>query len=134
MSLTLSNISGTGNFTLVNNTNSGSFILTTNTPPAPTPTPTSAYPPLDFTFTFFCGGPGGTSVTLSTYSPTGGTGIYSFSTNYFTSEAAALANTDWTPSDGRGWGTGPGDYTYWVALKDSADNKIIKSVTSNCNP
>ena len=133
MPIEFKNINGAGNFTLVNNTNSGSFILTTGTPSAPTPAPTPTSTPLNFTLEFFCGGPGGIYVGLSAYSPTGGTGIYSFSTNYFTSEAAALANTDWTPSDGRGWGAGVGDYTYWVVLKDSADNKILKSVTSNCN-
>jgi hypothetical protein len=42
MSLTLLNTSGTGNFTLVNNTNSGEFILATSTPPTPTPTPVTS--------------------------------------------------------------------------------------------
>jgi hypothetical protein len=122
------------------NTPTPTLTPTNTTTPTYTPTHTSTpsttpvYSPLDFTLNFTCGGPGGTSVTLNAIMPVGGTGIYYFSTNYFLSEADAIANTSWTRTDGRGWGAGLGDYTYWVALKDSVDNKVVKSVTSNCNP
>jgi hypothetical protein len=99
--------------------------------PTITPTKTVTYSPLDFTVTFNCGDVSGL---LNTYAPIGGTGIYYSSTNYFLSEAAALANTEWELFGGRGWGTDKENRTYWVVLKDSADNKIIKSITSNCNP
>jgi len=94
--------------------------------------PTTVVAPLNYNFNYSC-----------TYSPdaivievsniVGGTTPYQISSSYFSTQAAALANTSWVTSTGRGWGVDEtADNTYWVAVKDSTGTILTKSVTTNC--
>jgi hypothetical protein len=89
-------------------------------------------PPLDFVLTSSCDGFGNATLSMSAY--TGGSAPYESGTNYFTSEAAALANTSWVgpPSGSFAIGIGPTPGTYWMVIRDSLGNLKAKDVTVDC--
>jgi hypothetical protein len=75
-------------------------------------------------------------IIASTTSQTGGTGNYEWGLNYATTEAGALANTQWVNGN-----SGPYLYritpvytngTYWIALRDSNGAVKAQSITTNC--
>jgi hypothetical protein len=98
-----------------------------------TTTTTTTLAPLDFILTSSCAG---IDATLSMSSYTGGTGPYESGTNYFTSEAAALANTSWVgpPSGSFAIGIGSTPGTYWMVIRDSLGTLKAKSIFVDCTP
>ena len=107
----------------------------TNTPTntqTPTQTPTTTTPPLDFTLDYACN-PDGTPSGINCLA-NGGTGIYFFGTQVFTDQTSAENNTSWFPEgNNRAYGMGGNpNGTYWIALKDSNNNKKVKSVDISC--
>ena len=99
MPITFSNTSGTGNFTLVNNSNSGQFLMSVNTI-----TPSFVNPTLTI----------GSAVSTQSVSPFGGGGnsyLFSSSVNSFIS----------TPGSSD-WAVGTGDFTIeWFVRQTSAN-------------
>lgn len=88
--------------------------------------------PLNFSFNYNCSYSPDT-ITIAVSNIVGGTTPYQISTSYFTTEAAALANTSWVTATGRGWGVDATlDNTYWVSVKDSTGTIVAKSLTTNC--
>jgi hypothetical protein len=92
----------------------------------------SLFPPLDFILTSSCTGINAT-LTMTTY--TGGSAPYESGIYYFTSEAAALANTSWAgpPSNSFSIGIGSTPGTYWMVIRDSLGNLKAKSIVVDCS-
>jgi hypothetical protein len=91
---------------------------------------TNCVAPLDFVLTSSCGG---INATLSMTTYTGGSSPYESGNNYFTSEAAALANTSWVgPSTSFALGIGSTPGTYWMVIRDSLGTLKAKSIAVDC--
>ena len=99
--------------------------------PPTTTTTTTLVTPLDFVLTSSCSG---INATLSMSAYTGGTGPYESGNNYFTSEAAALANTSWIgpPSGSFAIGIGSTPGTYWMVIRDSLGTLKAKDIFVDC--
>jgi hypothetical protein len=104
----------------------------TNTPTnTSTPTPTSI--PFNFNVGYACSLPSSITVALNTI--VGGTPPYQVGTTTFTSQASALANTNWVTASSISYGvTNTSDNTYWLVARDSVGNILAKSVTTACYP
>jgi hypothetical protein len=104
----------------------------TNTPTnTSTPTPTSI--PFNFNVGYSCSLPSSINVALNTI--VGGTPPYQVGTTTFTSQASALANTNWVTASSISYGvTNTSDNTYWLVAQDSVGNILAKSVTTACYP
>lgn len=97
-----------------------------------TSTSTTTLPPLNFNIGFICNSVSG-ETTLFGNSATGGSGTgYQYSSNFFTSEPAALANTSWVSASSTAFINFLVPGTYWISLRDSLGNIIAKSVTTTC--
>jgi len=96
-----------------------------------TTTTTTTLAPLDFVLTSSCAG---INATLSMSAYTGGSAPYESGNNYFTSEAAALANTSWVgpPSTSFAIGIGSTPGTYWMVIRDSLGTLKAKSIAVSC--
>jgi hypothetical protein len=108
----------------------GNVAVNSITTSCTTTTTSTTLAPLDFVLTSSCGGINAT-LNMTTY--TGGSGSYQSGNNYFTSEAAALANTSWTGPSGSfaiGIGSTPG--TYWMVIRDSLGTLKAKSIFVDC--
>jgi len=94
--------------------------------------PTTVVTPLNYDLNYNCSyGPNAIVIAVSNI--VGGTTPYQISTSYFSTQAAALANTSWVTATSSGWGVdATQDATYWVAVKDSTGTILTKSVTTNC--
>ena len=109
----------------------GTIAVNSITTSCTTTTTSTTLAPLDFVLTSSCAG---INITLSMSSYTGGTGPYESGTNYFTSEAAALANTSWVgpPSGSFAIGIGSTPGTYWMVIRDSLGTLKAKSIYVDC--
>lgn len=112
-------------------TTTTSSSTTTTTTATPTTT-TTTIAPIDFSFTTTCG----TTITLQIGSITGGVPFsngYNVGGTLFSTQGAALANTNWLgPSGGISYGAVVNGTTYWAAVRDSVGTIKVKSVTINC--
>lgn len=99
--------------------------------PPTTTTTTTLVSPLDFVLAYSCSGINAT-LTMTTY--TGGSAPYESGIYYFTSEAAALANTSWAgpPSNSFAIGIGSTPGTYWMVIRDSLGTLKAKSIAVDC--
>lgn len=101
-------------------------------PPTPTPTPIPGLEDqVNFVITKTCVGQIG-YVTIGEGS--GGSGVYQFAQEYYSTEALALASTNYNYSDGESWDNIP-DGTWYFAMRDNGDynNKVVKSVVVDCD-
>jgi hypothetical protein len=100
---------------------------TTTTTAVPTTTSTTIDPNVlrIITNSIECNGAGFVDLSVSAL---GGTGsAYQWSWSTFTSESAALANTNWSDPFpwGATYGNAPTNETFWIALKDSITQEIV---------
>lgn len=109
----------------------GNVAVNSITTDCTTTTTSTTLAPLDFVLTSSCAG---IDITLSMSVYTGGTGPYESGNNYFTSEAAALANTSWVgpPSTSFAIGIGSTPGTYWMVIRDSLGTLKAKSIYVDC--
>ena len=115
--------------TTTTTTTTASPTTTSTTTAAPTTTTTAV--PLDFIVSYNCTFSPDT-LDLNANTPTAGVSPYSFGSIYFSSEAAALANTSWIETTAISYGATPINVTYWIVLKDNVGTLKAKSVTSTC--
>jgi hypothetical protein len=106
---------------------------TTTTSTTSTSTSTTTLQPLDFAINSSCTYYPDT-LTISTSSYVGGSGVYYAGTSIFNSESEALSNTNWILVNGFGAGITPANGTYWAVVKDSVGNIKAKSVVVSCFP
>lgn len=135
-----------GNYARITNQNVAYFIAdgtnvltlgtncpTTTTTSSSTTTTTTTFAPVNFDFTLTCDG---TINRMTANNPTGGSGVYQFTTGVYGTEQGALNASAWSsPTTVQLYG-GFNNDTYWVACRDinNPANIIAKSVVANCQP
>jgi hypothetical protein len=106
---------------------------TTSTTIPPTTTSTTTVQPISFTTTFVCPLDEGIDIYIDLFDISGGVSPYYVGLTTFASESAALANTNWLLTNTFFYAVDPTmDATYWVVVKDSADNIFAQSITTGC--
>lgn len=111
----------------------GNGITTTTTTSSSTTTTTTTFAPVNFNFTLTCDG---IINRMTASTPTGGSGVYQFTINPYTTEQDALNASAWSsPTTVQLYG-GFNNDTYWVACRDlnNPSNIIAKSLVANCQP
>ena len=86
-------------------------------------------PIIDFVIDYSCSAGSGI---ISVSSLIGGLGDLEIGNNFFSTEEDALNNTEWLPSLSLSINTGETSGTFYMVVKDSLDNKRVKSVTFTC--
>ena len=114
--------------TTIQPTTTSTTSTSTSTSTSSTTTTTTTVAPLDFDISFSCE----VTIIVSGNNARGGTGGYQFGTTIFTSQAAALANTNWVTTSNVGYNVGTTNGTYWIILRDISNVKKTKSITTNC--
>jgi len=93
--------------------------------------------PLTWDISFTCSNnpPNLPNPTVNNINVIGGVSPYCFGTQAFTTQAAALANTLWSPcADPVSAFYGLNNGTWWVALKDATGTIYTQSIIANCLP
>ena len=120
-------------FWVVIKDSAGNITANSITTACSTTTTTTTLAPLDFVISSSCDGSGNGTINIDMF--TGGSGVYEVGSNFFLSEAAALANGSWIPSTSFAIGVGPAiGGTYWMVIRDSLGNILAKDIVVNCIP
>lgn len=92
-------------------------------------TTTTTAGPFNFSTSYSCSFG---NIVVDGFNTTGGVAPYYYGTTYFSSEAAALANTSWFLADNAGYGVGTVDNTFWIVAKDSMGTILAKPIITHC--
>lgn len=119
--------------TTTTTSSSTSTTSSTSTSTSTSTSSTTTVVPLNYSATYNCGVySGGIIFGIYVSNFSGGVPPYYSATTFFTSEAAALANTAWLTTGDITYGGTSTDGTFWTAGKDSTGTIVAKSVTTYC--